>query len=72
MVQRRLNLTFEFRHLLLFAAVVTYIVIVLGVLTRGTAGAGCPDWPTCYGSWTAPVQTSAFPFVCTCHAKTRR
>ncbi len=59
MTNKRLNLKFEFRHLLLAAAIVTYIVIVLGVLTRVTAGGGCPDWPTCYGSWTAPVQSSA-------------
>jgi protoheme IX farnesyltransferase len=53
------KLKFEFRHLLLAAAIMTYIVIVLGVMTRVTAGGSCPDWPTCYGSWTAPVQSSA-------------
>jgi protoheme IX farnesyltransferase len=55
--KRRLN--FEFRHLLLVAALATFVVIVFGVLVRVTEGQGCPDWPTCYGSWTAPVQSSA-------------
>ena len=59
MTKKKLNLKFKFRHLLLAAAVLTYLVIVLGVLTRVTTGDGCPDWPTCYGSWTAPIQSSA-------------
>jgi len=58
--KKKLNLKFEFRHLLLTAAIVTYIVIVMGVMTRVTAGGSCPDWPTCYGSWIAPVQSNAF------------
>ncbi len=64
MTKEKLNLKFEFRHLLLAAAILTYLVIVLGVLTRVTAGGGCPDWPTCYGSWTAPVQTQRPARLC--------
>ncbi len=59
MTIKRPSLKFEFRHLLLAAAILSYIVIVLGVLTRVTAGGSCPDWPTCYGSWTAPMQSNA-------------
>jgi len=59
MKRKKLNLKFEFCHLLLAAAIVTFVVIVLGVLTRVTVGGSCPDWPTCYGSWTAPIQSSA-------------
>ena len=59
MTKKKLNWKFEFRHLLLAAAIVTFIVIVLGVLTRFTAGGSCPDWPTCFGSWTVPIQSSA-------------
>jgi protoheme IX farnesyltransferase len=58
-MSKKLNMKFECRHLLLAAALTTYAVIVLGVLVRVTDGQGCPDWPTCYGSWTAPAQTSA-------------
>ena len=64
MTKKRLNWKFEFRHLLLAAAIVTFIVIVLGVLTRVTAGGSCPDWPTCYGSWTAPAQSNAIARLC--------
>ena len=59
MKNKRMNLKFEYRHLLLAAVMATFAVIVMGVLVRVTAGEGCPDWPTCYGIWTAPVQTSA-------------
>lgn len=56
---RKTKFNFEFRHFLLISALVTYAVIVLGVLVRVSDGQGCPDWPTCYGTWVAPVQTSA-------------
>ena len=59
MKNKKIELKIEFRHLLLVAAITTYFVIVLGVMTRVTAGGSCPDWPTCYGSWVAPVQSNA-------------
>jgi len=59
MKRRKINFKFNFPQLVLTAALTTFAVIVLGVLVRVTDGQGCPDWPTCYGSWTAPVQTSA-------------
>ncbi|MFN2236234.1 MAG: heme o synthase [Anaerolineales bacterium] len=59
MTKKKLNLEFKFRHSLLITALMTYIVIVLGVLTRVAPGQGCPDWPTCYGNWNMPIQTTS-------------
>ena len=37
---------------LVWTALLTFIVIVLGAATRvADAGLSCPDWPTCYGHW---------------------
>ena len=59
MASKEIKIRKEFRSLLLATAILTFMVIVLGVLARVTAGGSCPDWPTCYGVWTAPVQSSA-------------
>lgn len=43
-----------FRRLALAAALLAFGVVVLGGYVRlSDAGLGCPDWPTCYGHWTA-------------------
>jgi cytochrome c oxidase assembly protein subunit 15 len=43
-----------FRRIAFLAAVLAFGVVVLGAYVRlSDAGLGCPDWPTCYGHWTA-------------------
>jgi cytochrome c oxidase assembly protein subunit 15 len=45
-------------RLALIAAIIAFVVIVLGSFVRlSHAGLGCPYWPGCYGQLTWPVQT---------------
>src|SRR5919201_7058539 len=35
----------------------TFVLVVIGVIVRSTgSGLGCPEWPTCHGSWVPPVN----------------
>jgi heme A synthase len=35
----------------------TFILVVLGAVVRTTgSGLGCPEWPTCHGSWVPPLD----------------
>lgn len=46
-----------FRRMVNLAILLSMIVIGLGAYTRLTdAGLGCPDWPGCYGKFTAPLH----------------
>lgn len=49
-----------FRYLVFLAALLTFLLIVMGGIVRVTeSGLGCPDWPTCYGRWIPPLRMDA-------------
>ncbi|HEX6141065.1 MAG TPA: COX15/CtaA family protein, partial [Candidatus Limnocylindria bacterium] len=35
----------------------TFVLVIVGVVVRSTgSGLGCPEWPTCHGSWVPPFD----------------
>ena len=47
------------RYFLLSTGIVTFVLIVLGVLVRVSgAGSACGGWPTCFGEWGPPPGIS--------------
>jgi protoheme IX farnesyltransferase len=49
-----------FRHVSLVATVTLFLTIVFGTAVSVQNGTGCPDWPTCLGSFGPPQEPAAF------------
>jgi len=54
------RITRRHRNLVVAAAVMTTLLVALGGIVCATeSGAGCPDWPGCYGRIVPPPQVNA-------------
>ncbi len=56
--------TFSLRNILLAATIAVFALVVSGgLVSNSDAGMACPDWPTCFGSWTPPPASAALDFA---------
>jgi heme o synthase len=47
----------RFTKLAALTVAMTFLLVVVGVVVRSTgSGLGCPEWPTCHGSWVPPFD----------------
>jgi len=47
----------RFTKLAALTVAMTFLLVVVGVVVRSTgSGLGCPEWPTCHGSWVPPLD----------------